>query len=83
MEITYDDDHIALTNHLRIFLSLEPCDMRKSFNGLVTLAEQMKPASLKNKDLFLSTDKRHNPFRALYYDRFSESAVPWILDLAQ
>lgn len=59
---------MGLTNHLRIFLALEPCDMRKSFNGLAALAEQMKPAALKNGGLFLFTNKRRNRFKALYYD---------------
>ncbi len=44
---------MGLNNHLRIFLILEPCDMRKSFNGLAALAEQMKPATLKRWSLSL------------------------------
>ena len=59
---------MGLTNHLRIFLALEPCDMRKSFNGLAALAEHMKAAALKNGGLFLFTNKRRNRFKALYYD---------------
>ena len=59
---------MGLNNHLRIFLVLEPCDMRKSFNGLAALAEQMKPTALKNGGLFLFTNKRRNRFKALYYD---------------
>ena len=59
---------MGLTNHLRIFLALEPCDMRKSFNGLAALAEHMKAAALKNGGLFLFTNKHRNRFKALYYD---------------
>ena len=59
---------IVLNNHLRIFLVLEPCDMRKSFNGLAALAERMKPGALKDGGLFLFTNKRRNRFKALYYD---------------
>ena len=59
---------MSLNNHLRIVLVLEPCDMRKSFNGLAALAEQMKPATLKNGGLFLFTNKRRNRFKVLYYD---------------
>ena len=32
---------MGLTSHLRIFLCLKPCDMRKSYNGLVALADQL------------------------------------------
>ena len=39
---------MGLTNNLRIFLAIEPCDMRKSFNGLTSIADQLKPDSLKN-----------------------------------
>ena len=60
---------MGLTNNLRIFLALEPCDMRKSFNGLTALADELNPDSLKNGALFLFTNKRRNRFQALYYDR--------------
>ena len=59
---------MGLTNHFHIYLALEPCDMRKFFNGLAALAEKMKPAALKNGGLFLFTNKRRNRFKALYYD---------------
>jgi len=60
---------MGLTSHLRIFLCMEPCDMRKSYNGLAALAEQLAPDGLKNGALFLFTNKRRNRFQALYYDR--------------
>ena len=59
---------MGLTNHFHIYLALEPCDMRKFFNGLAALAEKMKPAALKNGGLFLFTNKRRNRFKALCYD---------------
>ena len=57
---------MGLHNHLSIFLVLEPCDMRKSFNGLAALTEELKPAALKNGGLFLFTNKRRNRFKALF-----------------
>ena len=39
---------MGLTSHLRIFLCLEPCDMRKSYNGLVALADQLAADGLKS-----------------------------------
>lgn len=59
---------MGLHQHLRIFLALEPVDMRKQFNGLTALAERMKPAALKDGGLFIFTNKRRNRFKALYYD---------------
>ncbi|MGJ8725963.1 MAG: hypothetical protein ACSHYB_15520 [Roseibacillus sp.] len=39
---------MGLTNNLRIFLVIEACDMRKSFNGLAAIAEELKPDDLKS-----------------------------------
>lgn len=60
---------MGLTSHLKIYLCLEPCDMRKSYNGLAALADQLAVNGLKNGALFLFTNKRRNRFQALYYDR--------------
>ena len=38
---------------LKIFVALEPCDMRKSFNGLYALAEETLQADPKNGALFV------------------------------
>ena len=60
---------MGLTSHLSIFLCLEACDMRKSYNGLAALADRLAPDGLKSGALFLFTNKRRNRFQALYYDR--------------
>jgi len=52
---------MGLTSNLRIFLALEPVDMRKSFNGLSMVAEQLVAGGLRGGALFV--------FKALYYDR--------------
>lgn len=60
---------MGLTSHLKIYLCLEPCDMRKSYNGLAALADQLVAKGLNQGALFLFTNKRRNRFQALYYDR--------------
>lgn len=60
---------MGLTNNLRIFLALEPVDMRKSFNGLSMKAEELISGGLRGGALFIFTNKRKNRFKALYYDR--------------
>ena len=60
---------MGLTNNLRIFLALQPVDMRKSFNGLSIIAEQLIVGGLRGGALFVFTNKRRNHFKALYYDR--------------
>jgi len=39
---------MGLTSHLRIFLCMEPCDMRKSYNGLAALADQLASPTASN-----------------------------------
>ncbi len=56
---------MGLTSHLRIFLCLEPCDIRKSYHGLAALADQLAPDGLKSGTLFLFT----NSFRRLRFSR--------------
>ena len=60
---------IGLGSHLKIYLALEPCDMRKSYDGLGALAEAFAPGRLKEGALFVFTNRRRNRFKALYYDR--------------
>ena len=60
---------MGLSSHLKIYLCLQPCDMRKSYNGLVALADQLVAEGLKAGALFLFTNKRRNRFQALYFDR--------------
>jgi transposase len=60
---------MGLTSNLRVFLCLEPVDMRKSFNGLGAAADRLVADGLRNGALFVFTNKRRNRFKALYYDR--------------
>jgi len=60
---------MGLGSHLRIYLALEPCDMRKSYDGLSALAEEFAAGKLKEGALFVFTNRRRNRFKALYYDR--------------
>lgn len=61
---------IALGNAaLRIFVALEPCDMRKSFNGLFALASaHLKHRRLGCDTVFVFTNKRRNRIKLLYFD---------------
>lgn len=60
---------INLTNaSLKIYLALEPCDMRKSFQGLSELACGHLKESLVRQALFAFVNKRHNRLKLLYFD---------------
>ena len=53
---------------LKVFLALDPCDMRKSFNGLNTLASEQLQAAPARDALFVFTNKRRNRIKLLYFD---------------
>lgn len=55
---------------LKIFVALEPCDMRKSFNGLYDTAVHHLAGSCLDRDVFfVFTNKRRNRIKLLYFDR--------------
>lgn len=60
---------IGFPSGVRIHLALEPCDMRKSFNGLALAAAELTKNGLEGGILFVFTNKRRNRLKILYYDR--------------
>lgn len=60
---------IGFPSNLKILVALEPCDMRKSFKGLVIIADTLKEQGLQSGTLFIFTNKRRNRLKVLYYDR--------------
>jgi transposase len=53
---------------LKVFLALDPCDMRKSFNGLHNLASDQLQAAPTRDTLFVFTNKRRTRIKLLYFD---------------
>lgn len=59
---------IGIPASVKVFLAVEPCDMRKSFNGLYAIAQnQLKEDPLAGA-LFLFTNKRRTRLKILYFD---------------
>lgn len=54
---------------VRVYLALEPHDMRKSFNGLSAIARELVSRGLEDGAMFAFTNKRRNRLKVLYYDR--------------
>lgn|SRR5690606_4058051 len=59
---------LSFPSSLRIHLALEPCDMRKSFNGLHALAEGVLKEDPRSGALFVFCNKRRNRLKILYFD---------------
>lgn len=54
---------------VRVYLAVEPHDMRKSFNGLSAIASELVTRGLEDGAMFAFTNKRKNRLKILYYDR--------------
>lgn len=59
---------LSFPGSLKVFVALEACDMRKSFDGLWQVAEQKLSQNPKNGALFVFTNKRRNRLKILYWD---------------
>lgn len=53
---------------LKIYVALEPQDMRKSFQGLSELAEGHLEEKLRREALFVFTNRRGTRIKLLYFD---------------
>jgi transposase len=59
---------LSFTGGLKIFVALEPCDLRKSFNGLQALVTGRLNEDLKQGGLFVFTNRRRTRLKVLYWD---------------
>ncbi|MCC5790968.1 MAG: IS66 family insertion sequence element accessory protein TnpB [Opitutales bacterium] len=59
---------LSFSGSLRIFVALEPCDMRKGFNGLEALVTNQLKGDVKAGELYLFTNKKRTRLKALYWD---------------
>lgn len=59
---------LSFPSSLRIYVALDPCDMRKSFNGLYALAEETLKEDPRCGALFVFCNKRRNRLKILYFD---------------
>jgi len=59
---------IGIPASVKVFLAVEPCDLRKSFNGLYAIAQNHLKEDPREGALFLFTNKRRNRLKILYFD---------------
>ena len=59
---------LSFPGSLRVFLALEPCDMRKGFEGLHALVSERLQENVRSGALFVFTNKRHTRLKVLYFD---------------
>ncbi len=57
----------SFTPHLKIYLTLEPQDLRKSFNGLGAVVENDFRLKLTDGGLHIFINKTHTRLKRLYF----------------
>jgi transposase len=59
---------LSFTGGLKVLVALEPCDMRKGFNGLAALASEQLGEEVRGGALFVFSNRRHTRIKILYFD---------------
>jgi transposase len=59
---------LSFTSHIKVWVCLDPCDMRKSFNGLWQVAEEKLKVDPKRGAVFVFTNRERNRLKILYWD---------------
>ena len=59
---------LSFTGGIKVYLALEPQDMRKSFNGLAAAVSEHLKADPYQGAVFVFTNKRHNRLKILFWD---------------
>jgi len=54
---------LSLSGSVRVFLAVEPCDMRKGFEGLHALVGERLGEDVRGGALFVFTNRRHTRLR--------------------
>ena len=60
---------LSLSSALRIFLAVEPADMRKGFDGLSRLVRERIAQDPLSGHLFVFRNRRRDRIKILYWDR--------------
>lgn len=59
---------LSFAGSLKVFVALEPVDLRKSFNGLEGLVRERLGEDLRQGALFVFSNRRHTRLKILYFD---------------
>jgi len=66
---------LSVTPATRVFLALAPVDMRKSFNGLYTLAKEQLQQEPTSGHLFVFTNRLRNRLKILFWDGYENTRI--------
>jgi transposase len=59
---------LSFSGSLKIFVAMEPCDMRRGYNGLLALVGEKLKEDIRSGALFVFTNKARRLLKVLYWD---------------
>jgi transposase len=59
---------LSFAGALKVYVALEPQDMRKSFNGLAAVVQEHLSSDPYQGAVYLFTNKRHDRLKLLFWD---------------
>jgi transposase len=59
---------LSFTGSLKIYVAVEPCDMRKGFEGLAGLVVTALKQDMRSGALFVFSNRRRTRLKVLYFD---------------
>jgi transposase len=59
---------LSFAGSLKVFVALEPCDMRKGFEGLYALASEQLKEDPRQGSVFVFSNRQHTRLKLLYWD---------------
>jgi transposase len=77
---------LSFTGAIKVFLAVEPCDLRKSFNGLHAVVTETLKENPRGGALFVFTNRRRTRLKILFFDgtglwvctkRLEEGSFSW------
>jgi transposase len=60
---------LSFAGSLKVFVAMDPCDLRKNFDGLHALVTERLQESPRSGALFVFTNRRRNRLKILFWDR--------------
>jgi len=60
---------LSFSGSLKVFVAIEPCDMRKGFNGLHAAVTERLGEDPKSGALFVFCNRRRTRLKILYWDQ--------------
>lgn len=69
------DKMLTIPGNTRLFLCQQPVNMRKSFEGLMAIVEQLFPGELLSGSFFIFLNRRKDHIKVLFWD--NDGMVIW------